>query len=99
MSNSQDIFVRFIDGVDVFIPIPSLLASKEVYQLLPNPEFDYDDDTILFEYGSDDKVKVSAQQFSNGSSGLVANELVESGDPRNVLKRNLFIKAQNIGHL
>jgi hypothetical protein len=86
---TSKIYVRFIDGVEVYIPVEARLISDDVYQLMPDHEFDYDDDATLFEFGSHDIVRTKEAQWENGTLGRVAYALVEAGDPRNLQKRLL----------
>ena len=51
------VYVKFVDGVEVFIPVDAVLVSENIYQLLADNEFDYDDNAVLFEFGSHDVVK------------------------------------------
>ena len=93
---TSNIYVHFLDGVEVYIPIEARLTSDGTYQLLFDDEFDYDDDSVLFEFGSQDIVKARQKQFENGDFGQVAYELVKAGDIRNSQKRLLFqIALQN----
>ena len=86
---TSKVYVHFIDGVEVFIPVEARLISDDVFQLMPDPEFDYEDDTVLFEFGSQDIVKTKEKQLENGVLGRVAFKLVKAGDTRNLYKRLL----------
>ena len=82
------VYVKFVDGVEVFIPIGAVLVSENVYQLLADEEFDYEDNAVLFEFGSRDVVKTYP---SEGEKQLpTAYELITSGDERNLQKRLLI---------
>ena len=52
-------------------------------------EFDYEDDAVLFEFGSQDVVKTKDKKLENGVLVPVASELVKAGDIRNTQKRLL----------
>ena len=84
------VYVEFVDGVSFYIPVEATCISEDIYQILPDTEFDYEDDGILFEFGQGDIVGVKAGQFADGKQGLRAYELKESGDTRNLQKRLLF---------
>jgi len=86
----KNIFVRFIDGTNVFIPIQGQIISEGIYELLPNDEFNYEDKNILFEFGSGDTVEVKLNKFDDGKSGLMANRLVKLGNSNNSFKRLAF---------
>ena len=82
------VYVKFVDGVEVFIPIGAVLVSENVYQLLADEEFDYEDNAVLFEFGSHDVVKTYP---SEGEKQLpTAYELITSGNERNLQKRLLI---------
>ena len=82
------VYVKFVDGVEVFIPIDAVLVSENVYQLLADDEFDYEDNAVLFEFGSRDVVKTYPPE---GEKRLpTANELITAGDERNLQKRLLI---------
>ncbi len=82
------VYVKFIDGVEVSIPIDAVLVSENIYQLLADDEFDYDNNAVLFEFGSHDVVKThppgSEKQLPT------AYELITAGDVRNLQKRLLI---------
>lgn len=83
------VYVRFIDGVEVYVPVEARLISGDVYQLMPDHNFDYDDNATLFEFGSHDVVRTKEAQWENATLGRVAYELVEAGNSRNLQKRLL----------
>jgi hypothetical protein len=83
------IYVEFVDGVPFCVPVEATFISEGIYQILPNKEFDYEDDSVLFEFGQQDVVRVKVGQFVDGKQALRAYELVESGDQRNLQKRLL----------
>ena|SRR5688500_4391553 len=87
---TNKVYVEFVDGVSVYIPVEAICISEDTYQIMPDTEFDYEDDAILFEFGSQDIVRVKAGQFADGKQALRAYELMESGDQRNLQKRLLF---------
>jgi len=86
-STNSRIYIKFIDGVAVYIPIGASLVSENIYRVLPNNEFDYDDNAVFFEFGSQDIVKT--KQLENGMPLPLAYELVKAGDKRNLQKRLL----------
>ena len=90
------IYIPFIDGVEVFIPVETLLSANDNYKILPNEEFDYDDGSILFEYGEGDIVACTTHTFENGSNGLMASQLVTSGSIKNDYKRMLIFILKNM---
>ena len=82
------VYVKFVDGVEVFIPIDAGLVSENIYQLLADNEFDYDDNAVLFEFGSHDVVKTHPPE---GEKQLPTSyELIKAGDERNLQKRLLI---------
>ncbi|MBI3173995.1 MAG: hypothetical protein HYZ25_09760 [Chloroflexi bacterium] len=87
---TSKVYVHFLDGVEVYIPVDARLISNDSCQLISDDEFDYDDDAVLFEFGSHDIVKIKEVQFESGDFGQVAYELVKAGDGRNLQKRLLF---------
>ena len=84
------IYVEFVDGGPVHIPVEAAFISEDIYQILPDMKFDYEDDSVLFEFGEQDIVRVKAGQFVDGKQALRACELMESGDKRNLQKRLLL---------
>jgi hypothetical protein len=87
------IYIRFLDGVYVRIPVEARLINDDIYQVMPNKEFeyfDYEDDGTLFEFGALDVVKVKPSPLVSSDTILVANELVEEGEKGNLQKRLLF---------
>ncbi len=84
------IYVHFLDGVEVYIPVEARLISDNLYQLMSDGEFDYDAVAVLFEFGSQDIVKVKEIRFADGDFGQVAHQLVKAGDSRNLQKRLLL---------
>ena len=90
INKDKTIYVEFIDGTNVFVPIPSKYISENVYELLSTDEFDFEDKTILFEFGPGDIVEVKINKFESGESGFIANKLVKSGNKDNSFKRLLF---------
>ena len=89
------IYVRFVDGTNVYIPVDARFVSDNIYQILPDSEFDYDDDATLFEFGPQDIVKVKSQQLAADRSVPVAYELVTVGEKNNLQKRLLFYILMN----
>lgn len=86
IQNYTNIYVRFIDGVNVKIPIHTEQVSDDSYRILPDKEFEYDNYTCLFEFGPGDIVRVKKEE----DSALLAYSLVKQGDKRNALTRLLF---------
>lgn len=48
------ISVRFIDGVSLLMPVDACKISDDQFQIIADPEYDYMDNSILFEFGPDD---------------------------------------------
>lgn len=86
-SKFSRIYVKFIDGVEFYIPVEASFVSENIYQVMPDDEFDYDDNAVLFEFGSQDIVRV--KQLENEIRLPAAYELVKAGDARNLQKRLL----------
>jgi len=90
------IYIRFIDGVNVLIPVEAKLLTKNHYEILPNNEFDYMDNTILFEFGIGDLVKCKFININNSPEAtFIATELIKSGSQQNDIKRMLYDILQN----
>jgi hypothetical protein len=87
---TDKVYIEFVDGVPVRIPVDATFISEGVYQILPHTEFDYEDDSVLFEFGEGDIVRVKAGQLADEKQVLRAYELMESGDQRNFQKRLLL---------
>ncbi len=87
-SANAKVYVKFVDGVVVYIPIDAVPVSENIYELLANNEFDYDDSTILFEFGRHDIVKTKATEGEKRFP--TAYELIKTGDERNLQKRLLI---------
>jgi hypothetical protein len=87
-TTNSKVYVEFIDAAGYYFPIEASFVSENVYQLLPNDEFDYDDD-VLFAFGSQDTVRVK-QLIENEKHFPTAYELIKVGDPRNLQKRLLI---------
>ena len=94
MSNRK-IYIHFVDGTDAYIPVDTEIISENAYKLLPNDEFDYEDDTILFEYGAGDIVTAEMHKFESGDTNLKASKLIVSGSEQNDYKRMLFYILRN----
>jgi hypothetical protein len=96
MNNSKqtEIYVHFLDGALAFIPIPAIYIKNTEYEILENSEFDYEDDSILFEFGPGDNVKTKPKKCDypkpEGKIYPAAYELVKSGNIQNSYKRLLF---------
>ncbi len=60
---TSKVYVRLIDGVGVFIPVEARFISHDVYQLMSDHEFDYEDDAVLFDFGSQDAVNTEEKQL------------------------------------
>jgi hypothetical protein len=88
-------YVRFIDGTNVYIPIKSKLLNSNSAILLEHNEFDYEDDSILFEFGFNDTIEYREHLLTNGKKVNLAYKLLDLGDNRNILKRILFEIIQN----
>ena len=84
------IYVRFIDGINCYIPVPAREMGNDVYEIQPYTEFDYSEDSILFEFGPGDVVITSPVLDSQGNEFICADQLVSWGDDRNQY-RNLLL--------
>ena len=87
---TDKVYIEFVDGIPVRIPIEAAFISDGIYKILPDTEFDYEEDSVLFEFGERDIVRVKVGQFADGKQALRAYELLENGDQRNIQKRLLF---------
>lgn len=76
-ATTTKVYVRFVDGTNVAILINAQVVSDGVYQLLQDDEFDYDDNSILFEFGPGDTVGVKS--FYSDSMPL-AHKLIKAGE-------------------
>src|SRR3972149_1696529 len=86
----QKIYVRFVDGGLVGIPVNAAALPGGLFQVLQDPEFDYDDFSLLFEFGPQDIVTITMPPSSESSTIPVASGLKESGQSINLRKRMLF---------
>jgi hypothetical protein len=84
------LYVRYVDGSNASIPVPSRRHEDGLYEILPYHEFDYEDDSILFEFGPGDIVAAEPHRFSEGLSEQLACRLVRQGDVRNLYKGMFF---------
>jgi hypothetical protein len=87
------IYIRFIDGVDVFVPVPCTPLANQTFEILPDPEFDVEDDSVLFEFGPGDTVAAREERFADGQSGPLAYRLIRRGTSGNIQKQIQFAVA------
>jgi hypothetical protein len=94
-SNQKKIYINYLDGVHVFIPVDAIELNNNEYEIQNNEDFDYEDNSILFEFGPGDIVKL---KMINSNSGKIeiANELIKNGDKRNIGKRFLYYLSMDI---
>ena len=84
------IYVRFIEMIACSIPVPARGMGNDLYKIQPYYEFDYADDSMLFEFGPGDVVIASTFIETEGNEIPCANQLVSCGDDRNMYKNLLF---------
>jgi|HubBroStandDraft_5_1064220.scaffolds.fasta_scaffold02081_6 hypothetical protein len=66
-ANFETIYVRLLDeGTDVVRPVPARLFGEDVYELLPTPNYNPEDETWEFLPGS----KVVVQQTTIGNQEI-----------------------------
>ena len=83
------IYIRYVDGAEALVPVPARQPPNGSFEILPADDFDFDDDSILFEFGPGDVVVAEDRELRNGSVQRVATRLV-TGDSRNIFKRMLL---------
>lgn len=81
------IYVSFVDAIECSFHAKACLISENVYQILEDEEFDYEDNCTLFEFGPQDIVETREAKFEDETVGQLAYKLVKAGDPRNLQKR------------
>lgn len=84
---ASKIYVFFVDATEYYCPIEARLISDNVYQLLEDDEFDYEDNCTLFEFGSQDIVETKEEPFKTTFPIQLAYKLIKTGDRRNLQKR------------
>lgn len=92
-SEESLLYVRYIDGSNAYFQVPNRRREDGLYEILPHQEFDYEDDSTLFEFGPGDVVETVLFRFDDGAERRLASRLIKEGDPRNVNKRLLFLIA------
>ncbi|MGJ7523078.1 hypothetical protein ACSFA0_21530 [Variovorax sp. LT1P1] len=93
-----EIMMPFVEGTEVYIPVKCHMIGEGVIRVLENDEFDYEDQSVIFEFGPHDTVRTASREFSDGTVKETAFELVSSGDNRNDEKRMLLaILRENVG--
>lgn len=91
--NSEKIYIELIDGTTSFLRVNALKVGADKYQIEFDKEFEKMDSDCLFEFFPNDIVKVREHRFSDGTSGKLANELVESGNWKNRNLTEFMFKA------
>lgn len=79
MQNHSTIYVRFIDGVNLKIPVQAEQVANDIYRLLPDDEFKYENSNCLFEFGPMDVVRV----IKDKDSGIEEVTLSDGGSGSN----------------
>jgi hypothetical protein len=90
-SNRMTIFVRFVDGADVAIPVEAQRTRDNIFEILPHEEFEYNNHSVLFEFGPGDTVIAVDHQFEDGTIGLLASGVAGKINQQNVFKRIQFV--------
>jgi hypothetical protein len=86
-TTTTKVHVRFVDGISCVIPVNEQLVSDDVYQILQDDEFVYDDYAVLFEFDPGDIV--SGKPFYNDSAPI-AYKLIKAGNVHNLTQHWQF---------
>ena len=76
--NTERIFIKLIDGTECWIPVSTRQIDHYQFVILDDPAFDNLDTTLLFEFYPGDTIKIGQQTLSDGTTGLVAKELISA---------------------
>lgn len=76
---TQKIYIRLIDGTNVWVPIIAKLIQGDQFKILENPEYDDLETNELYEFFPGDKVELEQHVFKDGSKGKVAKKLISKG--------------------
>jgi len=93
----QQIYVRLIDGIEVFVPVVAKLLDGDLFEIMEIPSFDLNDFTSIWEFFPGDVVRCETKTFSDGSSGLLANELISSTFPDRKFQELIFLIVYSQG--
>jgi hypothetical protein len=77
--SKEKIHIRFIDGVEVYIPIEAKFVNENQYEILNDEEYQTEDPTSLAEFFPGDIIELEPKIFSDGSIGKVAKSLIKKG--------------------
>lgn len=76
LMTTDKIFVLMIDGTDVWVPVNARQKDTYQYELLPDSVFDELDKMELIQFFPGDEVLVEEKKFLDGTTGLVAQQLI-----------------------
>lgn len=93
----QQIYVRLIDGVEVFVPVVARQLDEDVYEIMEIPSFDLDDFSSIWQFFPGDVVRCEKKIFHNKNFGLLANELISSTFPDRKLHELIFLIVYSQG--
>ena len=97
MRAEQKLYVRSVDGVRCFVPLPVSVGTDGTFHLLPNTEFDPEDAITLFEFLPGDDVRAEHQVIGDGrESVLLATTLVQSASRDRAYWAVLFAVAWGV---
>lgn len=77
-NDSKKIYINIIDGTECRIPVQALPEGDGKFRILPNPDFEFDDTTELWEFEPGDLVTIQKYQFTSGEYGNLAVSAVNN---------------------
>jgi hypothetical protein len=73
---SETVYIRKLEGTEVWIPVRAKRIDDSRYELLDNEEFHNIDDTDVLENFAGDIVTLQEHVFTNGEIGKVVKEVI-----------------------
>jgi len=80
--------IKIIDGTECTVPVFESRITENQYTITESEIFDYEDESLLFEYGQGDIILINYDNES--SKNVKIKGLIKEGDQRNALKRSQF---------
>jgi transcription antitermination factor NusG len=69
-----NVFLRFIDGTETFVPVKAEEINDNVYQILRFEEYNSEERSVLYEFKPGDIVNIKKQEFNDGTIGYLADQ-------------------------
>ena len=76
---TEKIYIRIIDGTDVYVPINARKIRNNEYEILYDKEYECEETNYLFEFFSGDIVSLGQHRFADGKVGQIASQLIHRG--------------------